>query len=58
MSDSGIVAVTALDAIDARITGLRPGNAVVTPVYRAGGDALPSVRVTVVPVSPRRPLAP
>jgi hypothetical protein len=49
VSDSSAVAVAALDAIQARITGLHAGTAVVTPVYRAGGGALLPVRVTVVP---------
>jgi hypothetical protein len=48
-SDSTVVAVTPIDSIRARITGLRTGKATVTPEYRAGGDRLSSVDVTVVP---------
>ena len=48
-SDSSIVSVTALDSIHARIRGLRPGVAIVTPAYRSGRLAPPAVTVTVVP---------
>jgi hypothetical protein len=48
-SDSAVVAVTALDSIHARIQGLRPGRATVTPVYRNGRAAPPPAVVTVVP---------
>jgi hypothetical protein len=50
-SDSGVVRVTALDSIHARIQGLRPGRAVVTPIYQHDltRASPPSVTVTVVP---------
>jgi len=48
-SDSAVVSVTALDSIHARIQGLRPGIATVTPSYRSGRIAPSSVKVTVVP---------
>ena len=49
VSDSTVISVEAFDAIDARIRGLRPGTATVTPTYRTSGIALSSVQVTVVP---------
>lgn len=48
-SDSTIVSVTALDSIHGRIQGLRPGHAVVTPIYRDGRPAPTPALVTVVP---------
>lgn len=48
-SDSTVVAVTALDSIHARIQGLKPGRAVVTPTYRTGRSVHSATSVTVVP---------
>jgi len=50
-SDSTVVRVTALDSIHARIIGLRPGVAAVTPRYRhdPARASPPPVTVTVVP---------
>lgn len=49
VSDSAVVAVAVIDSIHVRLVGLRVGRAIVTPAYRAGGDPLGSVTVTVVP---------
>jgi hypothetical protein len=49
ISDSAIVSVVSLDSIHARIQGLRPGTATVTPVYRSGAVGPDGVRVGVVP---------
>ena len=48
-SDSSVVLVVPIDSMFARITGLRPGRAMVTPRYQSGGDALSPVNITVVP---------
>jgi hypothetical protein len=48
-SDSAVVAVTRIDSSHARIMGLRPGRATVTPRYQGGGYELSSILVTVVP---------
>ena len=48
-SDSTVVSVTTLDSLHARIQGLRPGTATVTPFYRSSRFAPSSVKVTVVP---------
>jgi hypothetical protein len=48
-SDSTVVAVSALDSIHARIRGLKPGRAVVTPIYRTGRSVHSATSVTVVP---------
>lgn len=49
-SDSSVVSVVAFDSIHARIQGLRPGKAIVTPTYRSGRPPSPvPVAVTGVP---------
>jgi hypothetical protein len=50
-SDSSVVRVTALDSLHARIQGLKPGFAIVTPHYQHDPERAspPPVRVTVVP---------
>lgn len=50
-SDSSVVSVTMLDSIHGRILALRPGSALVTPVYRRDPTqpTPPPVIVTVVP---------
>jgi hypothetical protein len=49
VSSEGIVSVSSVDGIHARISGLRPGQATVTPQYRHSSASLSSVTVTVVP---------
>ena len=49
ISDSTFISVEAFDSIYARIRGIRPGTATVTPTYRTSGIAVSSVHVTVVP---------
>jgi hypothetical protein len=48
-SDATVVSVTPLDSVHARIQGLGPGVATITPTYRSERSAPPPVRVTVVP---------
>ena len=48
VSDESIVAISPLDSTHVRITGLGPGQATVTPTYKARGAGLSVVRVTVV----------
>ncbi len=48
-SDTTIVRVQPLDSTHAEITALRAGTATVTPSYRASGDAVPPVHITVIP---------
>lgn len=49
ISAPDIVSVTSVDAIHARLTGVRPGQATITPKYRSSGVSLTTVTVTVVP---------
>ena len=49
ISDSSVVSVSPIDSIQARITGLRVGRAVVTPRYVIGGDMIAAATITVVP---------
>ena len=49
VSGGDIVSLFIVDAIHARLTGVRPGQVTVTPKYRSSGVSLSSVTVTVVP---------
>jgi hypothetical protein len=48
-SDPAVATVVALDSVHARIQGIRPGTAIVTPTYRTQRAAPRGVSVTVVP---------
>jgi len=49
LSTDTVVSLSLVDASHARLTGIRPGSVIVTPVYQSNNVAVPTITIVVVP---------